>query len=250
MLKHMDMKNYYKYLIWAGIVALTILSLFLLAMTNQVVNTAKTANTVSFSGEGKILAKPDIAVISLSMVTEAATSKTAQDSNSQKSQAVTNFLQEQGIENKDIRTTGYNIYPQYRYPQNDKPDISGYQVNQTIEIKIRDLDKVSPVLDGAVSAGVNQVNSLNFLIDDPDALKAEARTKAIENAKIKAKELEKQLGVRLGRIVNFSESVGGFPGPIFYEKVLDGNMGGGGGPALPAGENEIIVNVSITYQIR
>lgn len=242
------MQNYYKYLIWVGIATLVILSVFILAKTDQVLNTAATTNTVSFNGEGKVLAKPDVAAISLSIVTEAVTSKSAQDENSRKSKAVTDFLKDQGVEEKDIKTTGYNIYPQYRYPQYDKPEIRGYQVNQTMEVKVRDLDKVSSVLDGVVSAGVNQVNSLSFEIDEPEKLKAEARQKAIEDARAKADELEDHLGVDLGKIVNFSESIGGFPGPIFY--AAERGMGGGGGPSVPTGENEIIVQVTITYQIK
>ena len=243
------MKNNYKYLIWSGTAVTVILAVFLLASTNRVLNTTTTTNTISFNGEGKVLAKPDVAAISLSIVTEAVTSKAAQDDNSSKSKAVSDFLKKQGVEEKDIKTTGYNIYPQYRYPQYDKPEIRGYQVNQTMEVKVRDLGKVSSILDGVVSAGVNQVNSLSFEIDEPEKLKAEARQKAIEDARSKTDELEDQLGVKLGKIVNFSESIGGFPGPIFYERALDVGMGGGG-PSVPTGENEVVVNVTLTYQIK
>ena len=210
------MKNNYKYLIWSGTAVTVILAVFLLASTNRVLNTTTTTNTISFNGEGKVLAKPDVAAISLSIVTEAVTSKAAQDDNSSKSKAVSDFLKKQGVEEKDIKTTGYNIYPQYRYPQYDKPEIRGYQVNQTMEVKVRDLGKVSSILDGVVSAGVNQVNSLSFEIDEPEKLKAEARQKAIEDARSKADELEDQLGVNLGKIINFSESICAFPAPIFY----------------------------------
>src|SRR3989344_7811946 len=166
--------NNYKYLIWAGTAFLVVASVALLAYTSHLSNTAATTNTVSFEGEGKIVAKPDIAMVSLSIVTEATTSKAAQDENSKKSETLTDFLNEQNIEEKDIKTTGYNIYPQYRYPQYDSPEIRGYQVNQTLEVKIRDLDKVSGVLDGVVSAGVNQVGGFSFEVDEPEALKAEA----------------------------------------------------------------------------
>ena len=244
------MNNNYKYLIWSGTAVTVILAIFLLASTNRFLNPAATTNTVSFNGEGKVLAKPNIAVISLSIVTEAVTSKIAQDDNSKKSKAVTDFLKSQNIEEKDIKTTGYNIYPQYRYPQYDKPEIRGYQVNQTLEVKVRDLDKVSGILDGVVSAGVNQVNSLSFEIDDPESLKADARKKAIDDAKKKADELEDQLGVNLGKIVNFSESIGGVPVPIYYDKAIGLGGMGGGGPSVPVGENEMVINVTITYQIR
>lgn len=239
----------YKPLVWTAMAFLIIASLFLLVSADQKLNTAATTNTVSFSGEGKVVSKSDIALVNLSIVTESATSKSAQDNNSKKSKAVVDFLKKQKIEDKDIKTTSYNIYPQYTYPRNDKPVISGYQVNQTMEIKIRNLDDVSAVLDGVVSAGANQINSLSFQIDEPEKLKAEARKMAIDDAKKKARELEKELGIDLGKIINFSENTGGFPTPIYLESKVE--MGGGGdGPSVPSGENEIVVDVYLTYQIK
>ncbi len=230
---------------------MVILAIFLLASTNKVLNTAATTNTVSFSGEGKVVAKPDVAKVSLSIVTDALTSKTAQDDNSKKSKAITDYLKKQNIDDKDIKTTGYNIYPQYKYPQyGGQPTITGYQVNQSIEIKIRNLDNVSNILDGVVTAGANQVNQLSFEIDSPDALKAEARAKAITDAKKKAGELQSQVGISLGKIVNFSENTGGYPVPIYYDAKGLGMGGGGSGPSVPTGENEITVDVTLTYQIK
>lgn len=236
--------------IWLGVALLAIWSVFLLVSINQKLNTATTTNTVSFSGEGKIVVKPDVAVVNLAIVSEAATSKAAQDDNSAKSKKVTDFLKKQNIDEKDIKTSGYNIYPQYKYPQFDKPQIQGYQVNQTLEVKIRDLAKVSGILDGVVSAGVNQVNNLSFQVDQPEELKAEARELAINDARDKANKLKSQLGIRLGRIVNFSEGFVGFPTPLYYKDSAMPIGIGGGGPEVPVGENEIVVNVTITYQIK
>ncbi|MBI2068895.1 MAG: SIMPL domain-containing protein [Candidatus Yanofskybacteria bacterium] len=246
------MNNNYKYLVWSGTAVLVILGVFLLVSTNKTWNTATTTNTVSFSGEGKVITKPNIAKIQLSIVTDALTSKAAQDDNSKKSKAVTDYLKKQDIDDKDIKTTSYNIYPQYKYPRyGGQPTITGYQVNQSMEVKVRDLDKVSNILDGVVAAGTNQVNSLSFEIDDPEALKADARKKAIADAKKKAEELEDQLGIDLGKIVNFSENTGGYPIPIYVELKADGRGGmGGDSPSVPTGENEIVVNVSLTYQIK
>lgn len=244
------MNTLFKPLIWSGTAVLVILAIFLLASTNKVVNTAATTNTVSFSGEGKIVAKPDIAKINLTILTQAATSKAAQDDNSRKSKTVADYLKKQNIDDKDIKTTGYNIYPQYKYSQyGGNPQITGYQVNQTMEIKVRDLGKVSDILDGVVAAGANQVNGMSFEIDNPEALKAEARQKAIDDAKKKANELKSQVGISLGHIVNFSENTGGYPIPI-YAMGRGGGDGMGGGPSVPTGENEIMVSVTITYQIK
>lgn len=261
-----------KYLIWAGTATLAILSVFLLVNIQHLSETATATNTISFTGEGKVFAVPDIAAISFSIVTEAKTSKAAQDQNSEKSKRVVDFLKGQEIDEKDIKTTGYNVYPQYSYPRplpmpleieeqstpdqsypqyyDSNPKITGYQVNQSFEVKIRDLEKVSAVLDGLVTAGANQVNQLGFKIDDEEKLKDEAREMAIKDVKEKAAKLRKQLGIRLGKIINYQE--GGYYPPIYLraEALSSDKSGGMGGPEVPAGENEITISVTITYQIR
>jgi len=238
-----------KFLYFFGICFLVIASVYLAVSAYEKINLPITGNTISFSGEGKVFAKPDIARINFAIITEGVTSKAAQDKNSPKSKAVTALLEKLGIEEKDVKTTSYNIYPQYNYPRSGVPEIKSYQVTQSFEVKVRDLDKVSDVLEGLVSAGANNVINLGFSVDDPEMLKAEARAKAISDAKKKANELEKQLGIRLGKIVSFSENTGGFPNEIFYAKGLGGGAGGDAS-SLPAGENEILITISLTYQIK
>ena len=240
-----------KNLVQVSIATLIIFSIFLIVQTIHISNTAATTNTVSFSGEGKISAKPDIAVISASILTQATDSKTAQDENSRKSKNVSDFLKKQGIEEKDIKTSGYNISPQCKYPPyGGQPAISGYQVMESYEIKLRDLAKVSVVLDGLVSAGANQVNNLGLQIENPDELMAQARQLAIDNARKKAEALEDQIDIKLGRVVNFSENAGGYPMPMYAYGMKGEGMGGGGGPDVSLGQNDVVVNITITYQIR
>ncbi len=238
-------------LVRMGSLVMLVLALFLLVQMNHVRNTSATTNTVSFSGEGKVMATPDIAVISASILTQGVDSKSAQDENSRKSKAVSDFLKKQGIEDKDVKTSNYNISPQYKYPPyGGQPTITGYQVTQSYEIKVRDLTKISAVLDGLVSAGANQVNNLGLQVENPEALRSQARQMAIDNAKKKAQELKGQVGISLGRIVNFSEGSNGYPEPMYYDvKNMSAGMGGGG-PDIQTGENEIAVNVTITYQIK
>jgi len=126
----------------AGILLIIFLIVFLGVKTSQIKNTATTTNTMSFNGEGKVLARPDIAVINISIVTEAETSKAAQDDNSKKSNNVVGFLEDQDIDEKDIKTSSYNISPIYEYPRFGERKITGYRVNQSFEVKIRDLDNV------------------------------------------------------------------------------------------------------------
>lgn len=240
-----------KPLVWAGTIALAILSLFLLVSTAHVANTAATTNTVSFTGTGKVSATPDIAMIDASIVTQATDSKTAQDQNSTKSNAISAFLKSQGVNDKDIKTSNYNIYPQQKYPVNGgSPTITGYQVTQSYEIKVRDLTKVSTILSGLVTAGANQVNNLGLQIENPDALKDQARQKAIDDAKAKASALEKQVGISLGKIVNFQENTGGYPIPMYANDKVGMGMGGAAVPSISPGETDVTDDVTITYQIK
>ena len=206
------------------------------------------ATQIAVNGEGKVSAKPDIAMLNVSVVTERATVSDAQKENTASYTKIVEFLKKVGINEKDVKTTNYSIYPQYYYPENRKPQISGYQVRNTLEIKIRDLSKVDDVLGGVVSSGANEVGNVSFTIENPDALRQEARQAAIREAKEKAVELSKDLGVHLKRIVRFDESDnGGTPPPIFYDKAASYGTGAGG-PELSQGEQEIKVSVTITYE--
>lgn len=247
--KHMN--NLLNPLVKTALAVMVLLGVFLLVQINHVWNTATTTNTVSFSGQGKVMAKPDIAMVSATVLTQSSNSKTAQDQNTAKSNAVTEYLKGQGIEEKDIKTTGYNIYPQYSYPAyGGQGTITGYQVTQSFQVKVRDLGKLSTILGGLVSAGANQVDNLGLQVENPETLKAQARQMAIDDAKKKAQELKGQVGISLGRIVNFAEGYNGYPVPMYGAAMDARGMGGGGGPVISGGENEIIVDVTITYQIK
>jgi uncharacterized protein YggE len=163
---------------------------------------------------------------------------------------VINFLKDSGIDEKDIKTTNYNLYPQYTYENNKIPQIMGYQINQTLNIKIRNLDKIGTILEGGVSTGINQVNSLYFGVENDEQLKEEARKMAIDDAKKKAEVLASQLGVRLIKITGFSDNTVGYPVPMYDAYKGYGVGGGGGTPDIQTGQNEITVNVTITYKIK
>ena len=224
------------------------------------------ARQITVTGEGKMAVMPDLATVTAGIMTQAAKIGEAQGENAKKSNAILAFFKEQGIEEKDIKTTGYHISPQYEYfnnpsctgfpcPPQRPPKISGYEVRHTMEIKIRDFTKTDAILDGVVTAGANEVGSVSFTVDDPEKPRAEARAEAIADAEEKARVLAKSLGVRLGRVAGFYESGFGGPAPIF---AIEGKGGGYGGdtalssraPEVAPGEQEIKSFVSITYEFR
>src|SRR3989344_240046 len=211
-------------------------------------------NTINVSGKGEVFAKPDIATFTFTIREEATTITAAQQKVTTKEAAVLKFLKGASIEERDIQTTHYYIFPRYIYRPvttgevKDDRTLAGYEVSQTMTVKLRAIAQSGKILGGLGSIGVSDVSGLSFTVDKPDALIAEAREQAIKEAKDKARALSKQLGVRLVRIVNFNES--GTPSlPPF--PMYDRAMGGGGGsPTVPTGENKITSEITITYEIR
>lgn len=205
-------------------------------------------NTINILGEGKVFAKPDIGQVSLSVISDALTVASAQKDNTDKMNKITSAMKEAGIKEEDLKTANYNISPRYQYSAG-RSTIIGYEVSQALEVKIRNLDKVGDILGKAVAAGANQVGSLTFTFDDPEKLNSEARQKAIDNAKEKARDLAKSLGVALGKVVSFSEGTGGTPAPMYSSAKEALGMGGGAIPDIQTGQNEINIIVSISYEI-
>lgn len=208
------------------------------------------APTINVSGEGKVLVKPDIGTVNLSVVANSLDASLAQNEATKQINKIIDFLVKSGIEEKDIKTVSYSISPQYDFPKG-KREFLGYEVRQTAQVKIRDLNKVGAVISGATEFGAIEIGELRFTVDNEEALKAEARVKAIADAKAKAKILAKDLGVRIGAIVSFSE----FGGPVpIYGYAAGFGVGGdfekSAAPSIPTGENEIISNVNITFEIR
>jgi uncharacterized protein YggE len=253
-----------------GATALGVLALFLLAATFaqikgiQFIGSGVTAsNTISVSGEGYVFAVPDTATFSVTVQETAKDVKTAQDAATKKNNAIIDYLKKGGVDAKDIQTTDYNVYPQYDYgtqacPMGSycppgKQTLSGYQVSETLDIKVRDTTKAGDLLSGVGGLGASQVSGLSFTVDDPTSLQATARGKAIDDAHTKAVALAAQLGVRIVRVVGYSEGGGG---PVYYAKAMAMDSAGGmAAPAAPApeiatGQNKITSDVSVTYEIQ
>lgn len=206
--------------------------------------------TITMSAEGKVTGTPDIATVSFSVVTQGATAEQTQKENDAKMTKVTDFLKSKGVNESDIQTSGYNLYPQYNYNQNQQPPpITGYSQSQQVSVKIRDLNLLKTVTAGLTGQGVNQIDNLTFSIDDPDKLRSEARQKATDKARAKADELASKLGVKLGKVVNFSEGVG--VEPVYGYALADASgYGGGGSSPIQPGSQDVNVTVTLTFELK
>ncbi len=222
-------------------------------------------NVISFTGHGEVTAVPDIATISFGIEASEATQKAASDEVNVKAKKVLDFLKSSGVAERDIKTENYSSYPKYSNPEicpmyynagamppcrQGESKIVGYTVSESMTVKVRKVDDASKIIDGINKIGVTNMYGPNLSIDDEDALKAEARQKAIDDAKDKAKVLARQLGVHLGHITSFSEN-GNYPGPIMYAKAMSADSGAEATPPqISKGENIISSDVTITYEIR
>jgi len=212
---------------------------------------AEQKHSINISGEGKIVAVPDIAKIQLGMQTEKKTVALAQKENTEKINTVIKKLKDDfKVDAKDIQTVNYNIYPQYDWFDN-RQSLRGYQVSQNIDVKVRNLEDVSAILDLAGAEGLNQVGGLTFEVDDPQELKQEARELAIQHAKEKAESLADIAGVKLGKIISFSEysTEPQYATDNFLMKEAYGMGGADAAPAIEAGSTEIIVTANVEYEI-
>ncbi len=221
------------------------------------------SNVISVNGMGKVFSIPDIGSFSFSVTEEGKTVKEAQDKATKKMNAILDAVKGMGIAEKDIKTIGYNSYPKYEYQQAGicsdrycppgKQVLLGYEVSQTIGIKVRNTDQAGDVLTKVGSLGAANISGLSFVVDDEEKVMAEARDKAIADAKQKAEDLADSLGVKLVRIVNFSEG-GNYPMPYYamggMDKAVSMEASVAMAPQLPVGENEVVSNVTITYEIR
>lgn len=221
------------------------------------------SNVIAVSGTGEVYAVPDVASFSFSVVEEGKTVKDAQDKATKKINSIVDAIKGMGVEDKDIKTTGYNSYPKYEYSGTNcvngycppgKQVLNGYEVSQSITVKVRKTDKAGDALTKVGELGASNISGLDFVVDDMDSVRDEARAKAVADAKAKAKVLSKTLGVRLTKVVNFYES-GDAPMPMYYAKMDSVSAMGAGmasapvAPSLPTGENKIVLNVTITYEV-
>jgi uncharacterized protein len=255
-----------------GFVFIVIVSIYFVAKIGTEFKNYKTIgmdheakNTITVSGDGESFAIPDIAEVSFTVRSSEKTMNDSQQKVNEVNKKVLDYVKSVGIEDKDIKTQNYNSYPKYEWqkqtiycvttpcPQPEgKQVLVGYEVSQTITIKIRKTEQVSTIVDELGKLGVTEISGPNFTVDNLEKYQEEARKEAIDKAKEKADILAKDLGVKLVRIVSFSDGNSNAVMPMAYgqalrmEKTMDASVGA----SLPQGEQKIVSNVSITYEIR
>ncbi|MFH1863657.1 MAG: SIMPL domain-containing protein [bacterium] len=223
------------------------------------VTTQEKGTPMVVSGTGKVTAIPDIATVSLGIEESGYSLKEAQTQVNTKSKSLTSTLKKMGIDEKDIKTTSYNVYPEYDFSEalsfayeSTPQKIKGYRVSTDYTVKVRDFDKINDVLVKATEVGVNSIGGINFEVNEETKKEKlqEAREEAVKEVKEKAQGLAKAAGISLGKVINVSESQGYSPQPLYAMERIDAAPGVATKPDIQPGETEISVTVSLSYEIR
>jgi uncharacterized protein len=211
----------------------------------------RSERSITLSAVGEAEVSPDIARINLGMISEGDSVEEAQAANTVVMNALVTGLKELGIDETDIQSADYYVYPVYNHTDEPENMIAGYGVEQSAAVKIRDLDMVDRVVAFSSEVGVNSVGGLEFTIDDNEAYLAEARMDALEKIYKEAKVLSRALGVRMVDIISYDEynmgdnSFAGRSAMALDESVLFGEV-----PTIEPGTTEVKLDVSVTFEIR
>ncbi len=208
---------------------------------------------INVSGEGEVAVAPDMAILSLTVLREAKTAEEALGANSSAMREVVAALRAQGVEERDVQTSQFQIAPRYERVEtkdgvSELGEIEGYEVSNALTVRVRDLAKLGGLLDQSVKLGVNKGGQISFTNDNPEEALVEARKKAVAQALAKAKTLTEAAGVKLGRILEMSEnSLRPMPQPMM-RMAMSKDMAAESVP-VSAGENTYTVNVNVTFSL-
>lgn len=208
--------------------------------------------TIRVEATGKVTAQPDIARTTIGMLSKGDSVSEAQQKNTEVMNTLILKLRDAGVDREDIQTANYNIYPRYRYTEDEGRVEDGYDVSQSVTVKIRNLEKASTILAIAGEVGANNVGGLEFTIDDKEVYLEQAREAALEKLADKANALSRMLGVRLVQIVSYDEFEAGSGPELLRSRSVDafGLSAGGPAPQIESGTTDISLNVGVTFEIQ
>lgn len=212
---------------------------------------AEAPRTLSVSGEGQAYGTPDLAMMQFGVVAEGKTAGEAMEANAEAMTAVRNRLRELGIAARDMQTSNFSLNPVYApYNRNsstsDERKIVGYSVNNSLSVRLRDIDKVGATIDAAVSAGANNLGGLQFGFQDQTELEEEAKRAAVREARKTAEIVADEAGVTLGRVMTLSVSGYSRPRPVAMARMEAADSV----TPIEAGESSLSANVSVTFEIK
>ncbi len=198
---------------------------------------------VTVSGEGSASAVPDNAVIRLGVSSQGKTARAASDANAKEMTVVLAAIKDSGVADRDIQTTSLSLQPQYEPNKTGAPRLIGFQANNQVTVKIRDIANLPTVLDRAIAAGANEMSGIEFVVSEQTKLLDKARAAAIADAHRKAELYANAAGMKVGRVMSISEE-GAAPQPRPYQAM----RAGAAAPIAP-GEQMLRAVVTVSYEL-
>ncbi len=212
--------------------------------------TPTTPRQITAVGEGKVYLTPDTAYVTIGVHTESDSVATALNDNTRQAQAVSDALKELGVDQLDIQTSAFNVYPQQQYDKDGQPTTIKYVVDNTVVVTVRDLSKLGQILDTTIRSGANNINGVQFDVKDKPAAVAEARKLAIEDARKTAQDLAAAAGIELGDLDNISVYSNGGTVPIYEGKGGGASMSVAASVPVSSGQLVIIMDATLIYEIK
>ncbi|WEJ59676.1 SIMPL domain-containing protein [Devosia sp. FJ2-5-3] len=213
------------------------------------------AGSITIEGQGEVRAAPDMAMISSGVTTQGSTAREALDANTASMAELIAALKAEGIEARDIQTSGFSVSPNYVYSDaRDEngyslpPKINGYQVSNTVSVAVRDLAELGSILDKSVTVGANTINGVSFSVADPAELYNEARKSAFADARKKAELYATAAGATLGELESIVESQG-FNSPQPYPMYARAEMAASAPVPVEAGEMSFAITVKVEWDL-
>ncbi|MDZ7628261.1 MAG: SIMPL domain-containing protein [Parvularculaceae bacterium] len=207
------------------------------------------ARTIVVTGAGEATKAPDMAFLTLGVEADAATASEALRKNSDRMEATIKTLRDAGVDKKDIQTSSLSVGARYDYSREGQaPRLIGYQATNTVSVKLRNLEKAGGIIDRAVSAGSNRLDSISFGFADPKPLLNQARRGAVVEARERALLYAEAAGVSLGAVLQISDSFAAAPGP--YPVAMRADLAEAKAVPIAAGEQTIAASVTIVYAIQ
>ncbi|MFZ2024938.1 MAG: SIMPL domain-containing protein [Microgenomates group bacterium] len=212
--------------------------------------TSNKSEAFTVTGEGKISVKPDIATVNVGVQAQGTTVEEVQNNLNKNINAITAAIKTAGIDEKDIKTSNYNLSPTYDY-SSSMQRITGYQASSNLTIKVRKIETANSVVDAATQAGANTIGGISFDVDDKTKAENEARKLAVADAKAKAELAAETTGFTLGKIINYQESTNNNRMMPMYAKAEIATDAGAGAPTqLSLGSTDIELTVTLSYEVK
>jgi uncharacterized protein YggE len=235
--------------LFAAALAATTLMVPAMCEAQEIAPRTISGTRLDLQARGESRVTPDVAVVSAGVLTQSADAGTAMRDNAARMTRVLAALKAAGIADKDIQTQSINLSPQYRYANNETPVITGYQANNTVTVRFRDIGKSGAVLDALVKQGANQINGPTLTVESPEASQDAARLSAMKILRARAELFAKAAGLKVGRILQLSESVDYNPVPMPVMARMASADGGMEKTSIAAGEQGIGVTVNAVFEL-